>query len=58
MYKDTGIRGKVVVDDVVHDRNVETTRCDICDDEKARLAITELLQLPLSRDLVQRAVNV
>ena len=56
--KHTGTGREVVVDDILEDRDVDTTGGDVGDDEDRRLAPAEALELLLARRLVERTIDV
>jgi hypothetical protein len=58
MYKDARVGRKVIVDDMVNHRNVETPSSDVGDDEYAGSAIPKVPQLTLPSCLVEVSVDV
>lgn len=55
--KDTRASREIIVDDMVHDGDIETTGSYVCDDENVGLVITETGKLLLTGNLVERTVN-
>ena len=58
MYKDSRICGKVVIDNVIDHRHVQTSSGDIGNDEYTRSPIPKLPQLTLPGYLIEVPVDI
>jgi hypothetical protein len=58
MHKDSTARWKVIVDDMVHDRDIQPSCRDVGDDEQICLAVAKESKLTLPGHLIQRSVYV
>jgi len=57
VHKQLRGRGKVKVDDILQQWDIDTTRGNICDNEDLRLSVPELGQIDLSRSLIQGTMS-
>ena len=58
MNEELHLRGEVVMNHILQQWNIDTSRRQVCDDEHAGPPLPKLIELVLSRALVHRTIDV